>query len=183
MGGSQVRTTLKIRNTFIIFILSGFWHGANWTFVIWGIINAIYFLPLLLTENNRKHIDIVGFDKNLPSFKELSMILLTFSLTVFAWIFFRAENISQAFIYIKIIFSESLFSSQSYNNIKDGITLIFLITFFIWVEWIGRKEQYAIAKIGLNWKRRSRSIFYSMIIFMIGIFMASNETPFIYFQF
>ena len=183
LGGSQVRTTLKIRNTFIIFILSGFWHGANWTFVIWGIINAIYFLPLLLTENNRKHIDIVGFDKNLPSFKELSMILLTFSLTVFAWIFFRAENISQAFIYIKIIFSESLFSPPSYNNIKDGITLIFLITFFIWVEWIGRKEQYAIAKIGLNWKRRSRWIFYSMIIFMIGMFMASNETPFIYFQF
>ena len=101
LGGSQVRTTLKIRNTFIIFILSGFWHGANWTFVIWGIINAIYFLPLLLTENNRKHIDIVGFDKNLPSFKELSMILLTFSLTVFAWIFFRAENISQALFILK----------------------------------------------------------------------------------
>ena len=100
LGGSRGGTWMKVRNTFIIFIVSGFWHGANWTFIIWGALNAIYFLPLLLTKNNRNNLDIAAHGRNLPSIRELSLMLLTFSLTVFAWIFFRADNIGHAISYI-----------------------------------------------------------------------------------
>ena len=84
LGGSRGGTWMKVRNTFIIFIVSGFWHGANWTFIIWGALNAIYFLPLLLSNNNRNNIDTVAQGKQLPSFKEFFSMLITFGLTVFA---------------------------------------------------------------------------------------------------
>ena len=96
LGGSRGGNWMKIRNIFIIFLVSGFWHGANWTFIVWGAINAIYFLPLILTHNNRNHIEIVAKGKSLPDIKEVLFILTTFGFTVFAWIFFRAENISHA---------------------------------------------------------------------------------------
>ena len=107
---------MKIRNTFIIFIVSGFWHGANWTFIVWGALNAIYFLPLLLTKKNRNHIDIVARGKKMPSVKELIKILITFGLTVFAWIFFRAENIGHALSYISGMFSTSILRFQNFQE-------------------------------------------------------------------
>lgn len=109
LGGSKGGMLKRVRNTFIIFIVSGFWHGANWTFVIWGFLNALYFLPLLLTENNRKNLDVVAPGKNIPSLKEFISIGGTFILTVFAWIFFRAENIEHAFSIISNIPSKELF--------------------------------------------------------------------------
>src|SRR5690606_34552897 len=96
LGGSRGGIWLKVRNTFIIFIVSGFWHGANWTFIVWGALNAIYFLPLLLTNNNRNNLEIVAQGKYFPTWKEWLAMCITFGLTVFAWIFFRAENIGHA---------------------------------------------------------------------------------------
>lgn len=179
LGGSYGGTWMKVRNTFIIFIVSGFWHGANWTFIVWGVLNAIYFLPLLLTNKNRKNIGIVAQGRFLPTIRELLSILITFALTVFAWIFFRAENIGHAFDYITGIFSPSLFTSP--ELIPN--TLIILIIFFILIEWIGRERQYAIAHLASSWPRVFRWSFYSLLIFLIGMFMPSEETPFIYFQF
>ena len=106
LGGSRGGTWMKVRNTFIIFIVSGFWHGANLTFIVWGALNAVYFLPLLLTKNNRNHIDIVAKGRYLPSIRELLSILLTFGLTVVAWVFFRAENITHATTYIIDMFTD-----------------------------------------------------------------------------
>lgn len=179
LGGSRGGNGMKIRNTFIIFIVSGFWHGANWTFIIWGILNAVYFIPLLLTQTNRNHIQIVAQGKLLPSFKEFSMMLLTFGLTVLAWIFFRAENVSHAMHYIQGIFSTSLFS---FPEIRPK-NLFILLSFFILIEWIGREKQYAIATLGFGWYRPVRWFFYALLIFLIGMFMPSDESPFIYFQF
>ncbi len=182
LGGSRGGTWIRIRNIFIIFIVSGFWHGPNWTFIIWGALNAIYFLPLLLTNNNRNNLDIVASGKKLPSFKEFFLITLTFSLTVFAWIFFRAENIGHAIAYISEIVSPTLFIIPNFPGKRRALKIVILIGFFILIEWKGRENQYAIANLGLNWKRPLRyAMYYSMIIAMF--LLGGKEQQFIYFQF
>ncbi|CAN0603038.1 unnamed protein product, partial [Ectocarpus sp. 12 AP-2014] len=107
LGGSKGGMKMKIRNTFIIFLVSGFWHGANWTFIIWGLLNALYFLPLLLRNKNRVNTNNVAQERWLPNFKETIQIAITFTLTVFAWIFFRANSVHHAFDYILHIFKEN----------------------------------------------------------------------------
>ena len=183
LGGSRGGTWMKIRNTFAIFIVSGFWHGANWTFIIWGALNAIYFLPLLLLNKNRINTDVVAQNKNIPSLKELLLMINTFVLTVFAWIFFRAENISHACSYINTIFSELIFTIPEFQNMKQaGITLL-LIMFYMIIEWFGRKEKYAyenIKNINDTFKRHVIYILTIVIILMFGNF---QENQFIYFQF
>mgnify|MGYP001286958389 FL=1 len=134
LGGSRGGTWMKVRNTFAIFLVSGFWHGANWTFIIWGALNAVYFLPLLLTNNNRKNLGVVAEGKLLPTFRELITMLTTFLLTVFAWIFFRAENLSHAFNYIDGIFSESILSIPLFENRINAINTLCLISIFLLVE-------------------------------------------------
>lgn len=178
LGGSRGSIWFNIRNVFIIFIVSGFWHGAKWTFIVWGLLNAIYFLPLLLTKNNRNNLDTVAQGKLLPSIKELGMMLSTFSLTAFAWIFFRADNLSQAISYILNMFSASLLSLP---EVRPKATFLILL-FFISIEWIGREDQYAIATIGNKWKKPIRYIFYYFILLII-IFFSGKEQQFIYFQF
>lgn len=178
LGGSKGGTIMKIRNTFIIFIVSGFWHGANWTFVVWGALNAIYFLPLLLTKSNRNNLEIVAQGKFLPSVKEFSFMLMTFVLTIIAWIFFRARNIEHAINYLSGIFSSSIFTLPEVLP-KQIIVLILL---FISVEWIGREGQYAISNLGQSWKRPVRWAFYFILIAIIFLF-SGKEQQFIYFQF
>lgn len=178
LGGSRGATLMKVRNTFIIFIVSGFWHGANWTFIVWGVLNAIYFLPLLLTNNNRNNLETVAKDKLFPSLKELSFMLLTFGLTVFAWIFFRAENMGHAISYISEIFSSSLFTIPTIRPRN----LILLIMIFVFLEWLGREGQFAIQNLGIKWKRPIRYGMYYAIIIAI-LWFGGKEQEFIYFQF
>ncbi|MDV7188607.1 MBOAT family O-acyltransferase [Lutibacter sp. TH_r2] len=178
LGGSRGSNWVKIRNIFIIFLVSGFWHGANWTFIVWGGLNALYFLPLLVLKKNRQHLDIVAKGKLLPTIKELLSISFTFCLTVFTWIFFRAENIGHAYKYISKIFSSSFFSIPGFKN----YTIIILIIIFILIEWIGRGEQFAIAKFGSNWKIPLRYSFYFALILLLFWF-GGEEQQFIYFQF
>jgi len=182
LGGSRGGTLSKVRNTFIIFIVSGFWHGANWTFIVWGLLNAVYFLPLLLTNNNRRNLDVVAKGKWLPSFKEGISILFTFGLTVLAWIFFRAENLPHAGAYISELFSRSLFTPPHFLGRPKVIQLVLLIIGFVLIEWIGRSEEYAISTIGLQWNRLFRHGFYYALI-LIVFFFSGKEQAFIYFQF
>ena len=178
LGGNRGGTWTKVKNTFIVFIVSGLWHGANWTFIVWGALNAIYFLPLLLTNNNRNNLETVAQGKLFPNFKELSFMFLTFGLTVFAWIFFRAENVGHAFSYISEIFSGSLFTIP---EIIPRI-LILIIVFFVLIEWHGREEQFAIQKLGIKWNCPLRYAMYYAIIIAIFWF-GGREQQFIYFQF
>ena len=182
LGGSRGGTWMKVRNTFIIFIVSGFWHGANWTFIIWGALNAIYFLPLLLTNNNRNNLETVAQGRVLPSLKEVSFMLLTFGLTVFAWIFFRAENIGHAFSYISGIFSSSLFEMPDFSGKRKALITIFLTGIFVLIEWLGKEGQYAISNLGLKWKSPIRYAMYYAIIVALFWF-GGKEQQFIYFQF
>lgn len=178
LGGSRGSKWMSVRNTFIIFVVSGFWHGANWTFIIWGALNAVYFLPLLLSNRNRENLGVVAQGKILPSFKDAIHIILTFSLTTLAWIFFRSPDLGHAISYLSGIFSPSLFS------VPDGLPkmLILLIMLFTTVEWLGRENRYAIEKIGLTWSRPYRYTFYYALIVTLLMF-ATKEKEFIYFQF
>lgn len=182
LGGSRGGTWMKVRNTFIIFIVSGFWHGANWTFVVWGALNAVYFLPLLLTNNNRNNLETVAQGKLFPNIKELLFMLLTFALTVFAWIFFRANNIGHAIGYISEILSPSLFSIPKFAGMGRALTTIILVAIFVLVEWKGREGQYAISNLGIKWKRPIRYAMYYAIVIAIFWF-GGKEQQFIYFQF
>jgi D-alanyl-lipoteichoic acid acyltransferase DltB (MBOAT superfamily) len=182
LGGSRGGTWMKIRNTFIIFIVSGFWHGANWTFIVWGALNALYFLPLLLAKKNRTNLDIVAKNKLFPSAKETFHMLLTFSLTVLAWIFFRAENIPHALSYISGIFSSSILTIPNFAGLREAFTLVILIVVFLLVEWIGREGQYATEKLGLRWKQPMKFTMHYVILLAI-LWFSGTEQQFIYFQF
>lgn len=179
LGGSRGSTWHKIKNTFIIFLVSGFWHGANWTFIAWGFLNALYFLPLLLGKRNRTHLNIVAQDTIFPNVKELFGMLVTFLLTVVAWVFFRAETIGHAFAYLQSMFTETILALPTVRPTD----IILLILFFMGIEWIGRKQQYAIETFLLKKSKAIRWSFYMVLVALVIIF--SNETPqeFIYFQF
>jgi len=184
LGGSRGGNWMKVRNTFIIFIVSGFWHGANWTFIFWGALNAIYFLPLLLTNSNRKNLDIVAHGRYIPSYKEIFSMLVTFGLTVLAWIFFRAENVGHAMSYISEIFSSSLFTIPTFKGKRVALYTIFFITAFMLVEWLGREGQYAISRIGITFNKFYRWSFYICLVLAIYFFGNFSENiEFIYFQF
>ena len=182
LGGSRGGTWMKVRNTFVIFLVSGFWHGANWTFIIWGALNAIYFLPLLLTDKNRKNLGVVADGSYLPSIRELFAMLTTFTLTVFAWIFFRAENIGHAFGYIGGVFSETLFSVPYFKGGTNSYPVLGFIFFFILIEWLGRKDQFAIEELK-SFHKIIRWISYLILIFTIINMHSNNNSSFIYFQF
>jgi len=183
LGGSRGGTALKIRNTFIIFLVSGFWHGANWTFIVWGGLNALYFLPLLLSNNNRNHLNDVAEGRLLPTFRELWAMGTTFTLTVLAWIFFRANNLSHAIAYLQELFSSSLFTFPNLINEKNFLHITLLLIFFLILEWGGRSNEYGIEKTFLKKSQYYRWIFYALLIFLLGMYGQTEETPFIYFQF
>ncbi|MGC4041433.1 MAG: MBOAT family O-acyltransferase [Flavobacterium sp.] len=178
LGGSKGGTWMKVRNTFIIFLVSGFWHGANWTFIAWGLLNALFIMPSIIFNTNRNNLEIVAKGRLLPSLKEFLSIVITFLMTVFAWIFFRASSISGAFTYIKGMFSESLFRLP---GVKTYMLLLFVV-FFMVIEWFGREQQFALNKFGLKWPKPFRQGFYMLLIVAIFLF-SSKEQQFIYFQF
>ena len=182
LGGSRGSSLLKMRNIFIIFLVSGFWHGANWTYVFWGGLHALYFLPLMLLNKNRENIGIVAVNQLFPSLKDMLSMVLTFSLTVFAWIFFRAENLMHAFSYIGKIFSASLFSFPAYfGGWKALITLLGVMIFML-VEWLQRDKQYALDLSLFRGGRYVRWGIYLIIILAI-ISFGGQQQEFIYFQF
>ncbi len=183
LGGSKGGTWMKIRNTFIIFLVSGFWHGANWTFIFWGLLNAIYIMPSVIFKTNRNNLDVVARGRFLPTFKEFISMFFTFLLTVFAWIFFRSASITDAFIFINNIFSKSLFSVPWFVGMVNASVLFLLILLFMVVEWLGREKKYAIQNLQIKFSKPVRWAIYISIVFLIGIFMHTSETPFIYFQF
>jgi alginate O-acetyltransferase complex protein AlgI len=186
LGGSRGGRWKQIRNILIIFTVSGFWHGANWTFLVWGVLNAMYFIPLLLLNRNRVNLDTVAENRAFPSIKELGQMLLTFFQVMMAWVFFRSLTVADAVNYIGRIFSPSLFSKPdemafngSSTNYMVGILLIIVFTL---IEWYGRKSQYAIQHLAISWNKPARWAIYYLLVFSIFLFIG-KEKQFIYFQF
>lgn len=187
LGGSKLGKYISIRNTFIIFLVSGFWHGANWTFIVWGLIHALGFLPSLLLNSNRKFsTNVVAQNTILPSFLELFQMIQTFVFVTIAWIFFRAKDIETANQYIKKIFT-SIIEQPGQFLAKPGLTDPYGVLNALWYvvpvilfDWIFRKnERELFANIPtqtLRW----------ILYFIIGLFIAfyfGTKSSFIYFQF
>lgn len=177
LGGSKGGMWMKIRNTFIIFLVSGFWHGANWTFIIWGALNAVYFLPLLVLNKNRHNLEIVAAGKKLPSLKDILSITTTFLLVVLGWIFFRADNLSQALHYISGLFSKSLLS---FPEVFPGYVFFYLALFMV-IEWWGREEFSPLNKFTAMPKFTKWAFYYTLIILVL--YFSDKDQQFIYFQF
>ncbi|MBQ4819132.1 MBOAT family protein [Aquimarina sp. MMG016] len=181
LGGSQGGIWMKVRNTFIIFLVSGFWHGANWTFLAWGFLNACYFLPLLLLNRNRKNTNAIAEGRVFPNMREFVNILSTFFITTIAWVFFRAETIYDAIAYIYGIFSPSLFSIPDVLT-ERMLVKIGILCFFIIVEWIRRNKEHALEINQVIAPKILRWSFYFVLIAMIVVFGGAPQ-EFIYFQF
>ena len=180
LGGSRGGKWLSFRNVIIIFLVSGFWHGANWTFIVWGAFHALCFLPLLFLDKHRIHLDVVAKKRWYPTLKESILMISTFSLTTLAWIFFRAENLEHALDYFTRLFTSALFQ---YPDILPK-TQVALIILFLCIEWMGRRNKYAIEKLFINQNLFFKYIFYYSIVILIYLFGNFEERiEFIYFQF
>ncbi|MDN3687705.1 MBOAT family O-acyltransferase [Cyclobacterium jeungdonense] len=188
LGGSKVSKGKTIRNIFVIFIVSGFWHGANWTFLFWGALHAVFYLPLLLAKRNRTHTtDTVAAGKYLPTIKELVQMGSTFLLTVLAWVFFRADSLSMAFDYLSIIFSMRIFELPisdfwTMNTGNHLLYLFFLIIGFVLVEWLQREKNHGLELDTEKVPKPVRWVAYYVIIICCFI-MNGVQQEFIYFQF
>jgi D-alanyl-lipoteichoic acid acyltransferase DltB (MBOAT superfamily) len=177
LGGSKGGLWMKIRNTFIIFVVSGFWHGANWTYIVWGFINAIYFLPLLLSNSNRNNIDEIKLKWDFDSIRVISSILLTFIITCIAWVFFRSKTITDAFLYLKQIITKRDFGFQYLEPDRYNYELLLMIGVFVLIEWNNRHKTEP-----LSGKRNLLKLALAIgAIMAFGTF--SDYKEFIYFQF
>jgi len=182
LGGSRGTLWNSIRNTFVVFVVSGFWHGANWTFIIWGALNAIYFLPLMLLKRNRRYLEIVAEGRKFPSFRELLQMLSTFALVTLAWVFFRAENLNHALGYLRGIFSRSILQVPHIVSKTNWVLVLFLIIVMVAAEWIGRENQHALEFVHSRKSRLSRWAIYVVVVFAI-LSLGGTQQAFIYFQF
>jgi D-alanyl-lipoteichoic acid acyltransferase DltB (MBOAT superfamily) len=182
LGGSRTATAKVIRNIFVIFLLSGFWHGANWTFIVWGAYHALLFLPLILLGKNRKYTNVVAESKLLPSVKEICMIIVTFLLVMLGWIIFRAETITDAWQYIVSLFSTEIWRA-SYTLFQYPTNSCFILIMLV-VEWLQREKNHGL-DMGFTKKYSCLRFIACLIVFIVIVmWLSSGEgEAFIYFQF
>lgn len=188
LGGNKGNLLFKIRNVAIVFLVSGFWHGANWTFLFWGFINALFFIPLVIIKKNTLKIETFKKETILPGIKEVFQIGFTFSLITFSWIFFRAENLAHAFLYIKGVYNPNNFfeirSQLTYST--SIIPLLSYITFFMILEWVSRHKEHVVHPFILENKWYLvfiRYFLYFLILLLIIMNIKNEASDFIYFQF
>ena len=182
LGGSRVSKAKVVRNTFVIFLLSGFWHGANWTFIAWGAYHAILFLPLILTGKNRKYTNQVAEGRILPTMKEAGQMFLTFFLAVFGWIIFRADSIGMAWEYFQGMMQFGTIRASYRFFTWPGLwpTNLFIVIMLV-VEWLLRDKPHGLYLDGIK-KTWVRTLIYYALIFIMILAIGKSST-FIYFQF
>ena len=177
-----------VRNTFVIFLLSGFWHGANWTFIAWGAYHAILFLPLILLGKNRKYTNQVGEGRFLPTWKECGQMLLTFALVVLGWIIFRATGMPSLLHYLEGMLQwGTLRASYRFFLPDENLvwpTNIFIIIMLV-VEWGQRNQEHGLQNIErfpILSNKLVRYMLFAIFSIFIYLFRGGYQT-FIYFQF
>ena len=179
LGGSRCGKWKAMRNTLIIFLVSGFWHGANWTFICWGAFHALLFLPLFIMSKNRKNKDVVAQGRLFPDIKEVCQMFITFLLVVIGWIIFRAENFHQAWDYIMCMVTRFDFVLPAHG--KDPLIYIAIL---LVVEWLQREKQFGlqIEEKGIFRYQAVRWTLY-YVLFITTLLLAGQQEEFIYFQF
>ena len=178
LGGSKGGKARVIINVFIIFLVSGFWHGANWTFIFWGLINAIYFIPLLLLGRNRENLGIASPGRVLPTLGDWLNICITFGLTMAAWIFFRAESITDGFAILGRIISTSLISFPDHFSFR----VLGFITILVIAEWLQREREHALQLDESKLPKFLRWAIYYLLLFSV-LGLGGLQQEFIYFRF
>jgi len=175
IGGSRCGKLQRIRNIIITFTVSGLWHGANWTFVAWGFLNGIYYIPIMLLNKQKSHSGQVAEGKLFPNIREIIQVASTFFLTLIAWVFFRAPNIKTAFLYLNKMFSKTLFTWPHLE--PDFIWLLILPV----IEWFQRDKLHPlqIDKLHIS----LRACIYIVLAMLILFYCDRNNQAFIYFQF
>lgn len=177
LGGSRGSKISQLRNVIIIFIVSGFWHGANWTFIFWGVLHALFFIPILFLNVNRKHLNQVAIGKIFPNIIEIGQMLFTFILVCIAWIFFRADNLTVGLNYIKRIFTDRSYGLEYLNIERYNVEILLIIFILISIEWFHRTKEHPFYG---RWKWIKM---IGVIIMLLTIGVYSNYNDFIYFQF
>lgn len=183
LGGSKGGLLKTVRNTFIIFLVSGFWHGASWNFIAWGFLHACGFLPLLLLKRNRKNIsDVVAQNANFPSVKELFQMFSTFAFVTFAWVFFRIKSMEDALGFVKKVFVDAIENPSQFLHKPGGaLSVIFIVPLLI-VDWYLRRDERSL-KTPVNTAFRYLIYVALALLCTLGLFKGSVESSFIYFQF
>ena len=182
LGGSKVSKLKSVRNICIVFLVSGFWHGANWTFIFWGAFHALAFVPVFLMGRNSIYKDsVIGQNSFFPSLTEIGQVFLTFSIVTFSRIFFRSESITDAFGYIKQICTH--FTYQTYHH-PMGYRMVdyfILLGLFVFYEYLIRKDERSPFKFK---SKVVRFVIYTLVILSMLLFFDDGiDRSFIYFQF
>jgi len=182
LGGSRRTKWISIRNISIVFLISGLWHGANWTFLCWGALHAVAFIPVFLSGHHATYKNsIIGEHALFPSFKELLSVLMVFILVTLSWVFFRSETITDAFNYILRIFVEFSFETYMHPKGYRMVDYFLLLGGFVIYEYMIRKDERSPFKFKSG---VVRFIVYTIVILVILLFYDSGvDRSFIYFQF
>jgi D-alanyl-lipoteichoic acid acyltransferase DltB (MBOAT superfamily) len=177
LGGNRCGRGRQIFNIFVTFTVSGLWHGANWTFVVWGALNGLYYLPIMLRDKQKSHTDLPAEGRLLPAAGEFASILVTFVFTLLAWVFFRAESVGQAVAILGRVFS----TAPSFTGLEAFGRSLALGAFVLLVEWFQRDKQHALECQA--WPLPARWPAYAGLIAGILVLGNFGSTEFIYFQF
>lgn len=177
LGGSRAGKWFSLRNIFIIFIVSGFWHGANWTFIVWGLLNAAYYVPLFILNQNRKNIEIIGHDGY--QWRQFLGLGITFLLTIFAWIMFRSDDVHSAMQYYSGVFSTSILSSPGHPQLD--LQPLAITSLFLLFEWIGKRYENPL-EVTMCLPRWIRWGGYYILLLLV-LNYSHEKVDFIYFQF
>jgi D-alanyl-lipoteichoic acid acyltransferase DltB (MBOAT superfamily) len=175
LGGSRMGKLRTVRNVFIVFLVSGFWHGASWNFIVWGGIHACGFLPLLLLGRNRAHVSgIVAQERRFPTWREVFRMAGTFAFVTFAWIFFRIHKLGTALDYIKRIVTDSIQHPAQYLRAPEGKLIFIYIVPLLILDWYFRRDERVPRRLG--WV-------LSVIMGLLIFYMFGRDRSFIYFRF
>ena len=189
MGGSRGSKWNKFKNVLILFTISGFWHGANWTFIFWGLANGLLFAPSMLLNRNRNYLKPISKNKILPSFSELMQIFTTFWLIAFTYMFFRADNIQHSKLYFFSLFNNLSLNPLNFTllnqyslSIQEIFRSLLFVVLMLLIEWINRDKDH-----GLFFSEGSKCKLFRwgtyIILTFIIIWWAGDQETFIYFQF